>query len=83
MRRLKVHKEKKEKKTKWTIKLGNKLGIETRVFFADKKRKYAFFAIVVILLFVFVIPVRKNIVTLSILVFLLILQLVLKKRNKK
>ena len=74
-------KKKKDLQEQWTYKVGRKIGTQFDKLFSNKKFNIAFIAALLIILFVFIVPIQNNIVTLSLLAVLLIISYILKRKK--
>lgn len=82
MLKLRLRKKKnKDITNQWTYKVGSKLGTQFDKLFSNKKFNIAFIAALLIILFVFIVPIQNNIVTLSLLAILLTISYILKRRK--
>lgn len=81
MKFLKKRKSKKES-DKWTYKVGSALGKKIDIIFANKKCRYIAIAAMLVALFVFIVPIQNNIITVSILIVLFIISYFLNKKSK-
>lgn len=79
---LKLKKRNKKNPTKhWTYKVGSKLGAQFDKLFSNKRFTTAFIIVLLIILFVFIVPIKNNIITLSLLAVLLIVNFVIKRKK--
>lgn len=81
MKFLKKRKIKKES-DKWTVKVGSALGKKIDKIYANKKCRYIIIAAMLVFLFVFIVPIQNNIITVSILIVLFIISYFLNKKSK-
>ncbi len=81
MKFLKKRKIKKES-DKWTFKVGSALGKKIDKIYANKKCRYIIIAAMLIVLFVFIVPIQNNIITVSILIVLFIISYFLNRKSK-
>lgn len=72
----------KKESDKWTYKVGSALGKQIDKLYANKICRYIIIAAFIVFIFVFIVPIQKNIITVSILIALLIISYILKKRGK-
>lgn len=82
MRRKRKSKDK-PKKIHWTTKVGGHIGKGLNKAFANKKVVFIVITILLVLLFVFVVPLKNNIVSVVILTALFITYFVLQYLEKK
>ena len=80
MKFLKNRKGKKES-DKWTYKVGSAFGKKIDKLYANKKCRYIAIAAMLIVLFVFIVPIQNNIMTVSILIVLLIISYFLNRKG--
>ena len=82
MKFLKKPKGKKES-DKWTYKVGSALGKQIDRLFENKKCRYIITAALIVFIFIFIVPIQNNIITVSLLIALLIILYFLKKGKRK
>lgn len=79
-----IHKIKgKESKTHWTEKLGGKIGKGVNKAFSNKKVKIVLTVTLLAVLFIFIVPLKNNIVTIVLLAVLFIAYFIVKQLEKK
>lgn len=78
----KIHKRKKET-DKWTYKVGSAIGKKIDIIFAKKHCKQITIIAVLAVLFIFIVPIQNNIITVSVLIALLIISFLINKNGKK
>ena len=82
MNMLRLKKKKKKDPTKhWTYKVGSKLGAQIDKLFSNKRFTTVFIIVLLIILFDFIVPIKNNIVTLSLLAILLIISFIIKRKK--
>ncbi len=82
MLKLKLRKKKnKDITNQWTYKVGRKIGTQLDKLFINKKFTVAFIAALLLILFIFIVPIQNNIITVSLLVVLLIIHFILKRKK--
>jgi hypothetical protein len=74
-------KKKKDITEQWTYKVGNKLGKSIDKFSSNKKAVRLLIVILLAILFIFIVPIQNNIITLSNLAVLLIISYVLRRKK--
>lgn len=72
----------KEKDDKWTYKLGQKIGEKLSPILSNRKIQIAIIIILLLVLFTFIVPIRNNIVTISILIILIIADVIIRNKTK-
>lgn len=81
--KLKLKRKDKEKKTSWTEKVGNKIGGALSAVFSNKIARVVIITALLIILFVFIVPIKKNIISICILIVLTVLWFIFKQLEKR
>lgn len=75
-------KHRKPPKKNWTYKLGRKLGKSADKLAQNRKARIIIIALLIAILFIFIVPIKNNIITLSLLALLIIAKIIINKKSK-